>query len=95
MDVPDTAASSSAGRTVKSAVQQQFGRAAAGYAVSAVHVGGPDLAAMLAEAQDIAGLSGARVLDVGTGAGHTAFALAPHVATVDAVDLTRSSISDF
>ena len=92
MDVSGTAGSASTARTVKSAVQQQFGRAAAGYAVSAVHVGGPDLAAMLAEAQDIAGLSGARVLDVGTGAGHTAFALAPHVATVDALDLTQEML---
>lgn len=76
----------------KSAVQQQFGRAAAGYAVSAVHVGGPDLTAMLATARGIAGLSHARVLDVGTGAGHTAFAFAPYVATVDALDLTEEML---
>ena len=70
---------------VKETVQQQFGRVAANYATSAVHVGGPDLAAML----DAWPLRGDElVLDAGAGAGHTALAFAPLVGHVIAVDLT-------
>lgn len=71
---------------VKGSVQQQFGRFAANYATSAVHVSGPDLTAML----DAWPLRGDElVLDAGTGTGHTAFAFAPAVGRVVAVDLTE------
>lgn len=67
-------------------VQDNFGAAAAAYATSRVHAGGPDLD-WLVRAAALTGTE--RVLDVATGAGHTAFALAPYVARVVALDLTR------
>jgi ubiquinone/menaquinone biosynthesis C-methylase UbiE len=74
---------------VKGAVQRQFGPVAANYATSAVHVSGPDLEAMLAAA---APQGGERVLDAGSGAGHTALAFAPLVAEVVGVDLTEAML---
>jgi SAM-dependent methyltransferase len=75
---------------VNAAVQEQFGAAAPAYATSAVHATGPDLPALVAAAA----LTGReRVLDLGTGAGHTAMALAPHAASVAAVDLTPAMLS--
>jgi SAM-dependent methyltransferase len=65
--------------------QRQFGAVALEYATSAVHASGPDLAALV---QAAAPHSGMHVLDLGCGAGHTALALAPSVATVTAVDVT-------
>ncbi len=70
-------------------IQRVFGGAAAAYAVSAVHVGGPDLEAMLAAAE----LGGSeRVLDVGCGPGHTALAFAARAAEVVALDLTDAML---
>ena len=76
---------------VKESVQRQFGAVAAAYGTSAVHAGGPDLEAMLAAA-DLRGDE--RVLDVGAGAGHTALAFAPRVASVLAIDLTPSMLEE-
>jgi SAM-dependent methyltransferase len=72
------------------AIQDRFGNAAAAYAVSAVHRGGPDLEAMLA-----AGVATGRerVLDLGCGPGHTALAFAPRVASVVAFDLTLQMLA--
>jgi SAM-dependent methyltransferase len=71
-------------------VQRQFGAAAANYAVSAVHSGGPTLDAVV----ERAALRGTeRVLDVGTGAGHTALALAKRAAEVIALDLTEEMLA--
>lgn len=67
-------------------VQSQFGIAAADYVTSKVHASGQDLA-WLAEAASLTGVE--RVLDVATGGGHAAFALAPGAAEVVALDLTR------
>ncbi|MBA3825243.1 MAG: GNAT family N-acetyltransferase, partial [Ktedonobacterales bacterium] len=67
-------------------VRQQFGATAAGYATSVGHARGDELArvaALVAETPP-----GGRALDVATGAGHTAFAIAPHVAEVVASDVT-------
>src|SRR5258706_12601932 len=66
-------------------IQERFGAAAAAYAVSAVHRGGPDLDAMLA-----AGVRTGRerALDLGCGAGATALAFAERVASEVAYDLT-------
>jgi ubiquinone/menaquinone biosynthesis C-methylase UbiE len=73
----------------KQSVQAQFGPVAANYASAAVHSGGPDLDALL----PAAALRGdERLLDVGCGAGHTALAFAPHVATVEALDLTQGML---
>jgi len=75
---------------VKEAVQRQFAPVAANYATSAVHVGGPDLRAML----DAVLLCGdERALDVGCGPGHTALAFAPRVGEVVAVDLTEDMLA--
>ena len=71
-------------------VRRQFGPVAAAYATSALHAGGPDLDAML----EAAALRGdERVLDVAPGAGHTALAFAPRVASVVAVDLTEEMLA--
>jgi len=71
-------------------IQQQFGAAAADYVTSKVHASGRDLAWLVEEAA----LTGReRVLDVATGGGHTAFALAPHAAEVVALDLTKPMLA--
>jgi SAM-dependent methyltransferase len=75
--------------TLRDAIQHQFGTAAARYAISAVHSGGPDLDATL-EAARLAGHE--RVLDVGCGAGHTALAFAARAAEVVALDLTPAML---
>ena len=70
-------------------IRAQFGAAAANYAVSGVHSGGPNLDAML----ERAALRGTeRVLDVGCGAGHTALAFAPHARDVIALDMTEEML---
>jgi SAM-dependent methyltransferase len=74
---------------IKQSVQRQFGAVAASYATSAVHIGGPDLDAMLA-AVTPRGVE--RVLDAGCGTGHTALAFAPLVAEVVGIDLTEAML---
>lgn len=66
--------------------QNNFGAVAGNYVTSKVHASGPDLD-WLVEAAALSG--GERVLDVATGGGHAAFALAPFAAEVVALDLTR------
>ena len=70
-------------------VQQNFGTAAADYATSSYHAAGPDLK-LLVEKAALRGTE--RVLDVGTGAGHTALAVAPHAARVTGIDLTQEML---
>jgi ubiquinone/menaquinone biosynthesis C-methylase UbiE len=71
-------------------VQMQFGAAAADYAASAVHASGPSLARLVA----MVGPQPAwQVLDVATGAGHTALALAPLVDRVVASDITDEMLA--
>ena len=65
--------------------QEVFGRRASFYATSAVHTEG----SVLGRLAEMAGPgAGDTVLDVGTGAGHTAFAVAPFVSRVVATDVT-------
>lgn len=71
-------------------VQNNFGAVAANYVTSQVHASGQDLA-WIVEALALTGTE--HVLDVATGAGHTAFALAPHVAEVVALDITREMLA--
>ncbi len=71
-------------------VQQKFGAAAADYAASAVHAKGASLARLV---ELVAPQPDWRVLDVATGAGHTAIALAPHVAHVVASDITDEMLA--
>lgn len=74
----------------RDAVRRQFGPVAEAYAVSRIHVSGDDLVAML-DAADLHGTQ--RVLDVASGAGHTALAFAPRVASVVALDLTETMLA--
>jgi ubiquinone/menaquinone biosynthesis C-methylase UbiE len=72
-------------------VRSQFGSAAAAYSTSAGHSD----AQMLARVVELAMPSpGAHALDVATGAGHTAMALAPYVAEVIAYDLTPQMLEE-
>jgi ubiquinone/menaquinone biosynthesis C-methylase UbiE len=66
-------------------IQQQFGAHANDYVTSPVHAQGQSLARLLELTQPQRDWL---VLDVSTGAGHTALAFAPHVARVIACDLT-------
>ena len=70
----------------KERVQAQFAASAEAYVVSAGHVAGDDLAQLVAWAE---GGPGKVALDVATGAGHTALALAAHYGRVVASDLTQ------
>jgi SAM-dependent methyltransferase len=74
---------------LKRAVERQFGAAAASYAASFTHRGGPDLDALVAAAEP---RDDERALDLGCGAGHCALALAPRLAEVQALDLTPAML---
>ncbi len=74
----------------KAKVQAQFGAATNGYATSHIHARGESLGVLLAL---INPQSGWQMLDVGTGAGHTAMAFAPLVARVVATDLTEGMLA--
>lgn len=77
-------------QTIKDTVAGQFSPVADNYRTSTVHAAGEDLAAMLAAAA----LRGdERVLDAGSGAGHTALTFAPHVAHVVSVDLAAAMLA--
>ena len=75
----------------KSLAQQRFGAAAADYATSAVHAKGASLVRLVELTEPE---SHWRVLDVATGAGHTALAFAPHVAKVTATDITDEMLAE-
>jgi ubiquinone/menaquinone biosynthesis C-methylase UbiE len=69
-------------------VDRQFGPVAAAYLTSAVHSQGADLQ------RAAAALRGSdRVLDVGCGAGHLSFAVAPHVGAMVASDLSPGMLA--
>ena len=71
-------------------VEAQFGPRAEAYLQSAVHAQGADLTAF---AGLLGGSAGARLLDLGCGGGHMAFAAAPHVAEVVAYDLSHEMLA--
>ena len=75
----------------KSLVQQQFGAHAAAYATSVVHAKGASLARLV---ECVRPEKHWRVLDIATGAGHTAAAFAPHVARVIASDITPEMLEE-
>jgi ubiquinone/menaquinone biosynthesis C-methylase UbiE len=76
--------------SVNAGIQSQFGAAASAYVTSAVHASGPDLKAMV----EAAALTGAEhVLDIGSGAGHAACAVAPRAASVTGVDITPEMVA--
>ena len=75
---------------VKDAVEQQFSNVADHYRTSAVHARGEDLAQLVAAAAE---QSPAEVLDAGSGAGHTALAVAEVAMQVVAVDLSAAMLA--
>jgi ubiquinone/menaquinone biosynthesis C-methylase UbiE len=77
--------------TVHQRVQTQFGAAAAAYTTSSGHGDRSVLAALVALAEP---QPSDKVLDIATGAGHTALAFAPHVHEVVAYDLTPAMLSE-
>jgi ubiquinone/menaquinone biosynthesis C-methylase UbiE len=66
------------------AVREQYAQVAAAYRTSRVHAQGPDLDALV---ELLAPVGTERIVDLGTGAGHSAVRVASDVAHVDAVDL--------
>ena len=74
----------------KAKVQAQFGPSAEGYAISEIHSKGESLEVLV---ELVKPQPEWRVLDVGTGAGHTALTFAPHVTHVIASDLTNQMLA--
>lgn len=75
----------------ESLIQHNFGAVAQAYTTSKVHASGPDLAWIV----ETAALTGKeQVVDIGTGTGHTALALAPYAAEVVAVDITLPMLEE-
>lgn len=75
----------------KSLVQQQFGAHAAAYTGSPVHAKGASLTRLV----DLIHLQPTwRALDIAAGPGHTAYAIAPHVAHVTVSDLTPAMLDE-
>lgn len=70
-------------------VRKQFGPAAQAYATFSYHANGPDLA-MIVDAADFSGDE--LVVDMGSGAGHTALACARHAARVVGIDVTPEMV---
>lgn len=72
------------------AARRIFGERAAWYSVSAAHTD-PQILARVTELADLGPADS--VLDIATGTGHTAFAMAPHCAAVTATDLTPQMLA--
>jgi SAM-dependent methyltransferase len=70
-------------------VQRQFGRTAAAYVDSATHARGEDLDRIVALAREH---GGERLVDVGTGVGHTLRRVAPSFGAAIGVDATREML---
>ncbi len=75
----------------KTLIEQQFGPSARAYAECEVHRSGASLARLV---ELVAPSSKWRVLDVATGAGHTAAIFAPLVANVVASDITDEMLAE-
>src|SRR5437773_12311905 len=69
--------------------QRQFGRTAAAYVESASHARGEDLDRIVALATEH---GGERIVDVGTGVGHTLRRVAPQFRSAVGVDATREML---
>jgi SAM-dependent methyltransferase len=78
-----------ADKTQETLVAAQFGPRAAAYVASATHSQGEDLKFL---ADTMAGQAEARVLDLGCGGGHAAFAVAAQVKEVVAYDLSHEML---
>ncbi len=77
------------GKAHTAVVQKQFGEQANAYLSSTVHAQGAEFALLQAE---LAGHAGARVLDLGCGAGHVSFHVAPLAGKVAAYDLSQQML---
>lgn len=75
---------------IKTDVKKQFGRSAASYVVSEGHRKGGDLQTLVAM---VNATGTEHALDIATGGGHTANALAPIVGKVTALDLTPQMLA--
>lgn len=75
---------------IKERVQMQFGANAANYTLSPLHAEGADLALLAAWAE---AERPARALDVATGGGHAALAIAPFARELTALDLTPQMLA--
>ncbi|GLV56376.1 methyltransferase [Dictyobacter sp. S3.2.2.5] len=73
----------------KAQVQAYFSRTAANYVTSASHRTGSDLQRLVALGEWKPSL---RAIDIATGGGHTALAVAPHVAEIMVTDLTPTML---
>lgn len=71
-------------------VADAFGSTAAAYLTSQVHATGADLQTLAAA---VAETPGAAVLDMGCGAGHVSFAVAPHAGSVVAYDIAPQMLA--
>jgi len=76
-------------KPTKEEVARQFDRMSTEYARSAGHAGGDDLDILI---RFVAPAPDMRVLDVATGSGNTAAAIAPFVASVIAIDIAPSML---
>ncbi len=75
--------------TTTDQVRKQFGPVAQAYATFSYHANGPDLATIV----EAAGFTGQElVVDMGSGAGHTALACARHAARVVGIDVTPEMV---
>jgi ubiquinone/menaquinone biosynthesis C-methylase UbiE len=74
----------------KDLVRKEFGANAEAYVTSTTHAKGKSLQLLLERTQPQPGW---HVLDIATGAGHTAFAFAPHTAQVWATDITPEMLT--
>lgn len=77
--------------TDKERIKESFGRAAAGYVVSETHAAGPDLVRLV---ELVAPSPEGRLLDVATGGGHVALAMAPRAGLTVSSDLTREMLEE-
>jgi SAM-dependent methyltransferase len=77
-------------KTHEALVGDQFGSRAGAYLSSAVHAQGADLDALAAL---VDGRAQPRVLDLGCGAGHVSFAVAPRAGAVVAYDLSAEMLA--
>src|ERR1051326_2484300 len=76
-------------KTHEALVGRQFGTRASAYLSSAVHAQGADLESLAALVEED---SAAQVLDLGCGAGHVSFAVAPRAKSVVAYDLSSDML---
>lgn len=81
----DAGADAEAGEAIKARVRATFGENAAAYVASTSHATGDDLRRLVELAAPI---PADRALDLSTGGGHAALALAPRVGRLTATDLT-------